>query len=68
MEKEAKVQKLWTIAEAAKSLYDVEFKYVLANYVDGKGTPEENFAAETPEDYARWKALGDALKALHDGE
>jgi hypothetical protein len=67
METEAKVQKLWTVAEAAKALYPVEFKYVLENYVAGPGTPEENFRSETPEDYARWKALGDALKALDDG-
>jgi len=64
MEREAKVQKLWTVAETAKALYDAEYGFVLGNYDSSEAT----FQKDDPEGYARWKALGDALKALHDAD
>lgn len=56
--------KLRAVAAAARVLYEHEWPELIENYDTGKGDAAGDFAAESPEDAARWNALRDALQEV----
>ena len=56
-----RLTKLRRIEAAARALYEAEWPELIANYDTGRGDAAGDFAAENPEDAARWNALKAAL-------